>query len=479
MQYPEEQYPEANGDSEPPGLLRALGLGMAVAIVVGNVIGSGIFAKPGEIAEAGRTFPLVITAWVVGGLLSFLGALCFAELSAMLPQAGGMYVYLQKAYGRCIGFLQGWSWFLFTKPASLGALSMIFVEHLEAVGGVDISTVGAIGLAVILISGLALINVLGVLWGGWVQNVTTIVKVGFVLFVAALPRLVIIFGESGFSAELIGQSLPVTEQTPSLASRFAIVLLAVMWAYNGWHGITPVAEEIRDPGRNIPRALLMGTLILTALYVSANVAYHSVVPMEEMAEKENQERVAVLMFDRLLGPRGAMLIALGVMVSTFGAINSNMLLGPRVPFAMGRDDPLLRWLGTVHPRYRTPARAIILQALMGVLMLVGSACLVRWVPSLQGKSMFSILTGYIIFASSLFYMLTVAAVLILRKKMPNAERPFRCPTLVPVVYLAFYSWFLYKVYWSKPVEANIGILLNLSGLPVFMAGLWWAKRDKS
>jgi amino acid transporter len=484
------QDPELNVESENPSLLRALGLGMAIAIVVGNVIGSGIFAKPGEIAEAGRTFPLVITAWVVGGVLSFLGALCFAELSAMLPQAGGMYVYLQKAYGRCVGFLQGWSWFLFTKPAAIGALSMIFVEHLEAVGGVEISTVGAIGLAVILISGLALINVLGVLWGGWVQNVTTVVKVGFVLFVAALPYLTPLFGEPGFSAELIGQSLPVTEQTRPLASRFAVVLLAVMWAYNGWHGITPVAEEVRDPGRNIPRALLFGTVILTILYVSANVAYHSVVPMSEMAEPDNQERVAVLMFDRLLGPRGAMLIALGVMVSTFGAINSNMLLGPRVPFAMGRDEPLLRWLGAVHPRYRTPARAIMLQALMGVLMLIGSACLPAavdwlrencslffwWLGSLQGASEFSILTHYVIFASSLYYMLTVAAVLVLRKKMPNAERPFRCPTLVPVLYLAFYSWFLYKVYWNKPVEANIGILLHLSGLPVFLLGLWWARR---
>ena len=285
----------ANSDtsvqSEKPGLLRALGPGMAIAIVVGNVIGSGIFAKPGEIAAAGRTFPLIITAWIVGGVLSFLGALCFAELSTMLPQSGGMYVYLQKAYGRCVGFLQGWSWFLFTKPASLGALSMIFVEHLEAVGGVSISTSGAIGLAVILIGGLALINVIGVLWGGWLQNITTVIKVAFVLFVACLPYLVSALGHGGVSNELLGQSLPISDATPSLAGRFAVVLLAVMWAYNGWHGITPVAEEIRNPGRNIPRALLGGTLILTVLYVSANVAYHGVVPMSEMAEPETRRRL--------------------------------------------------------------------------------------------------------------------------------------------------------------------------------------------
>ena len=472
---------EPSLEPKQPSLLRALGLSTAIAIVVGNVIGSGIFAKPGKIAMDGRSFSLILTAWIVGGLLSFLGALCFAELGSMLPQSGGMYVYLQKAYGRCVGFLQGWSWFLFTKPASLGALSMVFVDMLRLVSKEPISTPQAIGLAVVLIFGLALINVIGVLWGGWMQNITTVIKVVFVVFVALLPYLLSLLGKPGFSSELIGQSLVITPQMPSLAGRFALVLLAVMWAYNGWHGITPVAEEIRHPGRNIPRALLIGTVVLTVLYVSANVAYHGVVPMSEMAQEQNHKRVAVLMFNRLLGPEGGRLIALGVMISTFGAINSNMLLGPRVPFAMGRDDPLLKWLGAVHPRFRTPARAIVLQAVMGVLMLIGSACLVNWIPALREEkvSIFTLLTGYIIFASSIFYMLTVAAVLVLRRRMPAAHRPFRCPIFVPIIYLLFYSWFLYQVYRQAPVEANIGIVLNLSGLPVFLAGWLWARRQGS
>ena len=470
---------DPNLKPESPSLLRALGLTMAIAIVVGNVIGSGIFAKPGEIAHAGRSFSLIITAWIVGGLLSFLGALCFAELAAMMPRAGGMYVYLQKAYGRWVGFLQGWSWFLFTKPASLGALSVIFVKHLEEVGQTQISPLAEIAIAIVLIFGLALINVIGVLWGGWMQNVTTLVKVVFVLFVAFLPYLISLLGKPGFSFELVGQSLPIREEMASVTGRFAVVLLAVMWAYNGWHGITPVAEEIRDPGRNIPRALLGGTVILTILYVLANVAYHGVVPMETMAIKENQEKVGVLMFEELLGKRGAILMALGVMVSTFGAINSNMLLGPRVPFAMGRDDPLLKWLGAVNARFRTPARAIILQAVMGVSMLIASAYVVESQMLPPDTTIFKLLTSYIIFASSIFYMLTVAAVLVLRRRLPAAKRPFHCPTWVPVVYLLFYSWFLYQVYCKKPFEANVGICLNLSGLPVLLIGFFWTRMRKA
>ncbi len=460
-------------------LVRALGPGMAVAIVVGNVIGSGIFAKPGQIAADGRQFPLIIAAWVTGGVLSLLGGLCFAELGAMLPRAGGMYVYLKHAYGRPLGYLQGWSQFIFGNPGSLGALSLIFVAHLGAVTGQEISGLATLGISVTLIVGLAVINVWGVLWGGWVQSVTTIIKAAFVLAVAVMPVLLSGTGDggSGWGATPAG-GLPIDADTPGATARFAVVLLAVMWAYNGWHGITPVAEEVRDPGRNIPRSLLIGIAILTTLYVSANIAYHAVVPMEEMAIPENREKVAVLMFDRLLGPIGGTLMAVGVMISTFGAINSNLLLGPRVPFALGRDDALLKWMGAVNPRFRTPARAIAIQAGMGVLLLVGSSLMVEYVPSLkeQGRGIFDLMTNYIIFSSSIFYMLAVLAVPVLRRRHPDWERPFRVPQLVPAAYLLFYSWFLYHVFLYSPVEALLGIAMNLSGIPMLLLGIWWARR---
>ena len=457
-------------------LVRALGPGMAVAIVVGNVIGSGIFAKPGQIAADGRQFPLIIAAWVTGGVLSLLGGLCFAELGAMLPRAGGMYVYLKHAYGRPLGYLQGWSQFIFGNPGSLGALSLIFVAHLGEVTGQQISGFATVGLSITLIVGLAMINIAGVLWGGWVQSLTTVVKAAFVLAVAVTPFA--LAAPVGSGEMLAAGGLPIDADTPGAATRFAAVLLAVMWAYNGWHGITPVAEEVRNPGKNIPRSLLVGICILTVLYVSANIAYHAVVPMQEMAIPENREKVAVLMFDRLLGPVGGTLMAVGVMISTFGAINSNLLLGPRVPFALGRDDSQLRWMGDVNPRFRTPARAICIQAGMGVLLLIGSTLMVEYVPSLkeQGKGIFDLMTNYIIFSSSIFYMLAVLAVPVLRRKHPDWERPFQVSLLVPAAYLIFYSWFLYHVFLYSPFEALIGIAMNLSGIPLLLAGIWWARR---
>ncbi len=463
-------------------LVRALGPGMAVAIVVGNVIGSGIFATPGGIAAEGREFSLIISAWITGGVLSLLGALCFAELAAMQPRAGGMYVYLKHAYGRPVGYLQGWTQFVFGNPGSLGALSIIFAAHLgeliDPSGGAGLSPRMTLGLAVSLIVGLATVNIAGVLWGGWVQSLTTLVKAAVVLSVAVLPFCVTGGHDHAATFQTLwSTALPMDPDSRGTAARFAVVLLAVMWAYNGWHGITPVAEEIKDPGRNIPRALLIGVGILTVLYVSANMAYHLVVPMEEMIEGDNKKKVAVLLFERLLGPVGSKLMAVGVMVSTFGAINSNLLLGPRVPFAMGRDDRLLGWLGQVSPRFRTPARAITVQASMGVLLLVGTTLLVESLESQagQGPSVFDLMTGYIVFSSSIFYMLAVAAVLVLRRRHPEWERPFRVHWLIPVAYLAFYTWFLGHVLLERPVESTIGILMSLSGIPVLLAGIVYAR----
>ncbi|GIS59603.1 MAG: hypothetical protein CM1200mP2_18280 [Planctomycetaceae bacterium] len=338
------------------------------------------------------------------------------------------------------GDLQGWTQFVFGNPGSLGALSIIFVAHLGEVlfpdSATGISRVATLALSVSLIVGLAMVNIAGVLWGGWVQTLTTIFKAGVVLAVAVLPFCVVGEEQAESMSTLWSTALPTKDGMSGDASRFAVVLLAVMWAYNGWHGITPVAEEVREPGRNIPRALLIGVGILTTLYVSANIAYHLVVPMEEMVLEENRKKVAVLLFDRLLGPIGGTLMAVGVMVSTFGAINSNLLLGPRVPFAMGRDDALLHWLGEVSPRFRTPARAIAVQAMMGVVLLVSSTMLADTLTAGgAATSVFDLMTSYIVFSSSIFYMLAVGAVVILRRKHPEWERPFRVHWLIPTAYL--------------------------------------------
>ena len=363
--------------TESPSLLRALGPGMAIAIVVGNVIGSGIFAKPGRIAaEAGR-FDLIIAVWIVGGLLCLLGALCFAELATMLPHAGGLYVYLREAYGKLTAFLFGWQEFLFNRPASTAALSMIFVGSLGIALGFNFGIFVTLALAIALQIAAIAINVAGVLWGGSVQAATTIIKAGFVAFVAVLPFVLEVDGRSVIDSSNFGATIEPAQS--SMATQIAAVLLAVMWAYNGWHGIAPVAEEIRNPQRNIPIALFGGIGLLILLYLSANLAYHAVVPMAEMAIPKNQEHVAELMVNRLLGDWGGKLMSIGVMVSTLGAINSNLLLGPRVPFAMGRDKVFFPILGEVHARFRTPAVAILVQGGLGVAMVLASAVLVEYV----------------------------------------------------------------------------------------------------
>eukprot|EP00913_Durusdinium_trenchii_P010910 g10239.t1 len=455
------------GTESRPGLLRVLGPGMAIAMVVGNVIGSGIFAKPGGIASAGGSFPLIIVAWFVGGGLCILGGLCFAELGAMLPRAGGMYEYLKVTYGRLVAFLFGWADFLFRSPASIGALSVVFVASLEETLkplNVEFSIVAEITLAVVLIAFMGWVNAIGVIWGGRVQAGTTVIKAGFLGLLALLPFLVMAFGYHEFNTTnyastidlelqeqaatdgglgvaggiMAGEETALRRPDP-LPLKFAAIMLAVMWAYNGWHGITPVAEEIRNPQKNIPFALFGGIGVLIVLYVAANFAYHGVLTMEELAGSGTQG--AQRMIEKLFtgspdaAQFGVATISAVIMCSTFGAINSNLLNSPRITFAMGRDDVFFRQLGRVHVNYRTPTTAILVQSLMAAGLVIVSGVLVAVIDDFKQKSIFDMLTDFVIFSASIFYMLAVLAVIILRRKHPEWERPYRTwgYPLVPIL----------------------------------------------
>lgn len=473
--------PLSPGVESRPGLLRALGPGMALAIVVGNVIGSGIFLKPGAIAAETGQFSLIITAWIIGGGLCVLGALCFAELAVMLPRAGGLYVYLREAYGRPVAFLFGWSEFLFGRPASIGALAVAFTGALGAAGGWKFTAGTGVLLALAVIAMLAWVNVMGVIWGGRVQAATTLIKAGFLGLLALLPFALLAAGFPGFDPGNLETT--IAPKQPTTQTQFAAAMLAVMWAYNGWHAITPVAEEVRDPTRNIPRALFGGIGILILSYVAVNIAYHGVLTMGEMAAAG--EKAPQAMVGKLLEPRGSLLAQTGVgvmsaviMCSVFGAINSNLLNGPRVSFAMGRDDVFVRLLGRVHVNYHTPAIAITVQAVMASLLVAVSGILVHYVDALRDRSIFSVLTDYVVFSASIFYMLAVLAVFVLRKKHPDWERPYRTLgyPLVPLAYVVFYIWFLYYVYVGKPFEAKVGIGLIALGLPVYYSWRAWAAR---
>jgi basic amino acid/polyamine antiporter, APA family len=453
-----------------PSLLRALGPGMAIAIVVGNVIGSGIYVKPGGIARDAGDFRVIIAAWIIGGLICLLGSLCVAELGSMLPQAGGLYVYLREAYGRPIAFLFGWTDFLFNKPASIGALTVVFVGTLFGLAGLKSDPWFELAIETAIIVAMAWINVLGVIWGGRLQGGTTIAKAGFLAGVAILPFAMAFLGHVPLVTENLVTA--VAPQKPSLSTQFAAALLGILWAYNGWEALGSVAEEIREPQKNIPRALFGGLGILIVLYVSANVAYHLALPMEKIVA--SGEHTAERMFEVLLGPGGRTLMAVGVLLSTFGGINSNTLLGPRVSFAMGRDGVFFQSLGWVHATYRTPAFAIIVQAAMAIGLVLASSILVHVFRTFGTTTVFDILTNYVVFASSIFYMLAVVGVVILRRTRPDLPRPYRTLAYpyVPVLYAAFYIWFLLEVYRGDPKQANIGLGLIALGIPVY---LWWQR----
>ncbi len=464
-----------SGDESPHSkteLLRALGPGTAVAIVVGYVIGAGIFLKPGNIAADVGDFRIIIAAWVAGGVLCLLGALSVAELAAMLPRSGGLYVYLREAYGPLVAFLFGWNDVFFMRPAGLAALATASVGSLLKVLEIEAGGLTRAILAAGLVICVAVVNILGVVWGGRVQNATTLIKAGSLVVLALLPFLLMELGGSAWSAANYATTVsPAVGE--SIATRFGVALLAVMWAYNSWHNVTQVADEIRDPQRNIPLALFSGVGILIVLYVSVNIAYHGVLPMDRMAAARDHAAEEVVR--TLIGPIGSALVSAVIMISSLGAMNANLLVTPRIAFAMGRDGVFFRQLGQVHPRFRTPATAIVVQAIMGSALLIGSGVLVEFVAAFRGKSIFAMLTDFVIFAASLFYTLGVLSVIVLRFKHPEWARPYRTwgYPLVPTAFVAGYVWFLTHVYLGKPFEANTGLMFIGLGILVFFACQAW------
>lgn len=464
--------PHASGERQ---LLRALGPGVAIAIVVGNVIGAGIFAKPSRIAADCGSFPLIILGWILGGVICLFGALCFAELASMLPRAGGMYVFLREAFGRPVGFLFGFNEYVFGRTATNGALGVFFASlscGLFLPNGWSESPWLLAVVACLAIGLLTAINIVGVVWGGHVQSLTTIVKVGFLALIALLPFLFL-----GFDSHIVQWSNYFTTVAPlkkTLSEQFAAILLAVMWAYNGWHDIAPVAEEVRDPKRNIPLALIGGTLLLMVLYVSVNVAFHGVLSMSQMAGAPGQ--TAQLTIQRTLQPFGttwalwgANAITAVTLCSVFGALNCNLMMGPRVAFAMARDRIFWRPLAHVHPQFRTPAVSLLAQASMSCGLVIVGTWLLLNVESLKGLDLFNLLTNFVVYSANIFYALCVLGVYVLRIRHPEWERPYRTwgYPIIPGLYLAGMGWFLWMAYYAEPFSSGVGLLLMALGLPVY------------
>jgi basic amino acid/polyamine antiporter, APA family len=450
-----------------PGLVRALGPLMAIAVVVGTVIGSGIFKKPATVAAEVPDLGWALLVWVLLGVLAMLGALTLAEVAVLYPKAGGNYVFLREGYGRLAGFLWGWVEFWIIRTASIAALATIFTESLHDVlrqtisqGSPLLSAWGQVFLTVGVISMLAFVNILGVRWGGGLQLLITLVKVGTLLAIIVLP--VLLWGR-------VTEATPVTpSERPLVLSGFISALLAALWAYHGWMNIAPVAEEVRRPQRNIPLALLVGTGLVMLLYVGVNIAYSLVVPWDEMANLR-ESSVTVVFSEKLLGPIGATVAAAAVMCSVFGALNGNILVGPRLLYAMGEDGLAPRWLHQVLPRRHTPARAIAVLAGWSCLLVIGVAVL-KDTGILQGdKSPFDALTDFAMFGAVIFETLAVTTIFVFRRKYPHAERPYRCwgYPVVPMLYLILPTFILGNMFVSQQVEARIGVALILTGVLVY------------
>lgn len=436
------------GTVEPPQLLRVLGLWQNTAIVVGIMIGTAIFIVPAEITREVGSRSSALAVWASAGLLSLFGALTFAELAAMLPQAGGQYVYLREAYGPLVSFLCGWTHFLSVQSGGDATLAVGFARYLGDFLPLTPWQQKAAAVAVIVV--LTAINTVGVREGGWVQSVLTGVNVGAIVALIALGYA-LVHGSPGGVA-----SLPAPSGLGFLSS-FGVAMIAALWAYEGWNNVTFSAGEASQPGRNLPFALILGTSAVIALYLGLNAVYYHVLTLPEIAQSP---RVAADAAVRILGRRSSHLVAFGIIISTCGSLNGSILTAPRVYYAMAKDGLFFRWCAAVHPRFHTPHLALVVQAL--------------WTILLVGLGQYEQLFTYTIFAAWVFYALTAFAVISLRRTQPDLPRPYRVfgYPFTPIIFVVASAWFIVNTLLTKPLEAGIGCLIVAVGVPVY---LFWRR----
>ena len=451
-------------------LIRALTLADTTALVVGTVIGSGVFLKTAVMTRDVGTPTLVLAAWVAAALLSLAGALTYAELGAMLPDAGGEYVYLRKSYGEAAAFLFGWQRFVVAgsaSVASLGAGFAIFMAAFLPLNAVwaerQLSLFGQTLLwqfgprqlvAVGVIVFMSVLNCFAVAFGGKVQSALTLLKVAGIAFVV----LGIFFGSR--SGDWSHLATPAGTPGWSGWALFGTAMLAALWAFDGWNNMPMAAGEVRDPGRNIPRALVGGMLVVAAIYLLANLAYFYALPLGEIVTSNSTRyRAALPVASKaavtFLGESGGKLVALAFVVSVLGALNGSILSNARVPYAMARDGLFFSGMGRLSAVSRVPVRALIIQAV--------------WSSVLAVSGTFDQLTDCLLFASWIFYGLVTSSVFVLRRTMKDAPRPYRTLgyPLVPLVFVLVSSWLVVNTFIEKRVESVAGIVLILIGLPVY------------
>ena len=458
-----ERVADGRGGDSPVGLVRALGAWDGALITIGAVVGTGIFLTTSDMARALPHPGLILLVWLVGGLLALAGALTYAELGVLFPRAGGIYDFLKEAYGPLWGFLYGWASFFVIMSGGIAALSVGFGEYLGSffpflsTGHVLVSVpVGPwrwtlnggqlAGVGAILV--LTVINQLGVKEGAWVQNGLTLLKVaGIALFLVA--GLV----SSVPPSPVIGGALP-----PHALTGFGVAMIAALWTYDGWYGVTFSAGEMRDPGRNLPRGIILGTAAVGALYLLVNVVYLRTLGIETIA---GSARVGEAAATALVGPLGARLFSAAVVLSTFGCISSTILYSSRIYQPMAADGVFFRSLAYIDPRHRTPVRSLWAQSL--------------WAIVLTASGTYDQLYTYVVFAAVVFHVATGAAVFVLRRTRPLAPRPYRVwgYPVVPALFILSSLILVGNTLVERPLESALGLLFVALGVPAY---LFWRRR---
>lgn len=450
----EDKNPTINCQgSTKPDLPRVLGFWDIIGIVVGGVIGSGIFLVPRDVAVAVESPILILAVWVVGGLLCFFGALSFSELGAAYPQAGGIYVYLREAYGPFVAFLFGWTLFLIIDAGAIATLAVAFsskyLPHFF-----DYSPLMSKTIAVALIALLVAVNYLGTKKGAFVQNLLTLIKFGGVLGVCAA---VFVFAKGSASHFVSPSPKPLSS---GLIASFGVALVATLWAYKGWETTTYSAGEIRNPTKNLPAGLFAGTLIVIGAYILTNLAYLYAFPSSEIAKSD---RIAAAAMNAAVGPIGASIIALIILFSITGAANQNFLCSPRVYFAMARDGLFFKSIATVHPKYLTPHVSIIA---IGV-----------WSAILSLSGTFEQLFTYVIFGQWIFLGLTMAAVIVLRIKKPDLPRPYKTwgYPFTPIFFIMSALYVSVNTLVAQFWNSIAGLAIISLGIPAYF---YWKRKSK-
>ena len=418
-------------------------------IAIGSTIGSGIFLTPAIIANSIHSPALILLIWLGGGLLILCGALTFAELGALMPKAGGVYVFLSESYGKPVGFLYGWAYFLVVNTGGIAALSVAFTTYLAYFFPMD-----PLALKLTAVSGifiLTVINVMGVKSGGIFSDVFTVLKLIGIFGVIAVG---FILGSSSVTAFSFDMPSGVT-------GGLAVAMVGVLWSYGGWQHATYAAGEAKNAKKDVPVAMIIAALSVTAIYVAINIAYMMLLPVNTIA---NSPSVAADAVKTVLGPVGGGIIAMAIFISTFGTAGIYTLTAPRIYFAMAKDGIFFPQIAKVHPRYQTPYNAIIIQSTWAVLLIL------FW-------GTFENLISYVVFTDWIFFALAAASVFIFRKKLPDAKRDYKTLgyPFTPLIFIGVATWFVINTLIEKPEQAIAGLIMLGLGLPVYY---YWSGKNK-